>query len=73
MASKKLPTFFISHGGGPWPYVPEMKMQFVRTAQWLADLPRTLPQTPKAILSISGHWEEKEFTVSSVKKTTDDL
>ncbi len=67
MNSVRQPTLFISHGGGPWPYVPEMKMRFQKTAQWLSDLPRTLPEKPKAILSISGHWEEKEFTVSSAK------
>ena len=68
MAHKKLPTLFISHGGGPWPYIPEMKAQFVRTAKWLGDLPATLPEKPKAILSISGHWEEDVFTVSTAEK-----
>ncbi len=62
---KRLPTFFISHGGGPWPYIPEMKTQFAKTAQWLTQLPNALPSKPKAILSISGHWEENMFTVSS--------
>ena len=23
-----LPTYFISHGGGPWPYVPDMRAMF---------------------------------------------
>lgn len=62
-----LPTLFISHGGGPWPYIPQMKEQFKKTAQWLTDLPNTLPEKPKAILSISGHWEEETVTVSSAK------
>jgi aromatic ring-opening dioxygenase catalytic subunit (LigB family) len=64
----RFPTFFISHGGGPWPYVPEMMTQFQRTAQWLRDLPKSLPDRPKAILSISGHWEESVFSVSSSPK-----
>lgn len=63
-----MPTLFISHGGGPWPYVPEMREQFVKTAHWLEGLPKTLPEKPKAILSISGHWEEPEFTVSTAEK-----
>jgi aromatic ring-opening dioxygenase catalytic subunit (LigB family) len=42
-----------------------MKAMFTRTADWLARLPSTLPEKPKAILSISGHWEAPEFTVSS--------
>lgn len=66
--SSPQPAFFISHGGGPWPYIPEMKKMFVRTADWLSSLPQTLPEKPKAILSISGHWEENEFTVSSAEK-----
>jgi len=65
--STRQPTLFISHGGGPWPYVPDMKAMFLRTAQWLSGLPKTLPEKPKAILSISGHWEEKNFTVSTAK------
>lgn len=65
MTKQRLPTLFISHGGGPWPYIPEMKSQFVKTANWLSELPSTLPLQPKAILSISGHWETEEFMVST--------
>lgn len=63
--SLKLPTLFISHGGGPWPFIDEMQQEFARTAAWLRKLPATLPAQPAAILSISGHWEEPQFTVSS--------
>jgi len=31
----------------------------------LQNLPRELGETPKAILAISGHWEERDFTVMS--------
>ncbi|MFZ3229517.1 MAG: class III extradiol ring-cleavage dioxygenase [Pseudobdellovibrio sp.] len=67
MKKQRMPALFISHGGGPWPYIPEMKEQFSRTAQWIMQLPAKLPQKPTAILSISGHWEESEFTVSTAK------
>lgn len=67
MAEYKFPTFFISHGGGPWPYIPQMKIDFIKTAQWLSAIPKTLKQKPQAIISISGHWEEKEFSVSTSK------
>ena len=60
-----LPTFFISHGGGPWPYIDDMKKQFAKTARELGQLPASLPCKPKAILVITGHWEESEFTVST--------
>lgn len=62
------PTLFISHGGGPWPWVDDMKAQFARTAQWLSQLPRTLPEKPKAILSVSGHWEDERFAVSTARQ-----
>ncbi len=68
MANLKQPTLFISHGGGPWPWIPEMKNMFTRTVDWLENLPKTLPEKPKAILSISGHWEADEFTVSTAKR-----
>ncbi|MEP7244583.1 MAG: class III extradiol ring-cleavage dioxygenase [Gammaproteobacteria bacterium] len=64
----KLPTLFISHGGGPWPWIEEIKQDFARTAKWLAQLPATLPAKPAAILSVSGHWEESEFTVATSAK-----
>lgn len=61
----RLPTLFISHGGGPWPWMEERLAEFARTADWLTRLPSTLPAAPKAILSISGHWEEPYFTVAT--------
>jgi len=33
--------------------------------QFLQDLPATIPERPKALLVISGHWEEADFTVQS--------
>jgi aromatic ring-opening dioxygenase catalytic subunit (LigB family) len=67
MDDKKLPTLFIPHGGGPcffmdWPGDPHMWDQM---ADFLRDVNDTLPARPKAILIISGHWEEDEFTVGS--------
>ncbi len=61
----RLPTYFISHGGGPWPYMPDMRRQMQVLEASLADMPRQIGSTPKAILVISGHWEETEFTVMS--------
>jgi aromatic ring-opening dioxygenase catalytic subunit (LigB family) len=61
----KLPTLFISHGGGPWPWIDERRVDFAGTLQWLQQLSGTLPEAPRAILSVSGHWEEAEFTVAT--------
>ncbi len=67
MSGPRLPVLFISHGGGPWPYIPEMAAQFKKTAYELGQIPKTLPEKPKAVLSISGHWETDDFTVSSAE------
>ena len=61
----RLPTLFVSHGGGPWPYIEEMKAPFAKTAAWLANFPSTLSARPKAVVSVSGHWEARDFTVST--------
>ncbi|MET3108274.1 aromatic ring-opening dioxygenase catalytic subunit (LigB family) [Oxalobacteraceae bacterium GrIS 1.18] len=63
---RNLPTYFVSHGGGPWPY---MQDEFGTTYQQLKlaleDMPRQIGVTPKAILVISAHWQEDEFTLTS--------
>ena len=62
----RMPTYYLSHGDGPWPFmVGPIRKQFRLLEQSLHDIPRQLPQTPKAVLVVSGHWEEDEFTVSS--------
>ncbi len=63
-----IPTFFISHGGGPWPYVPQMRLMFIKSAQWMTDFAENLNAKPTAILSVTGHWEANEFSVSSALK-----
>ena len=65
MTTARFPTFFLSHGGGPWPWVEGMKQQFAKTAAEFAKLPQRLPSRPKAVLVITGHWEAPEFTVST--------
>lgn len=60
----RLPTYFISHGGGPWPFMPEkLSGTYRELAAFLAGLPRQIGVTPKALLVISGHWEETDFAV----------
>jgi aromatic ring-opening dioxygenase catalytic subunit (LigB family) len=60
-----LPTYFVSHGGGPWPYVPELRALSTHIETSLADIPRQLGSTPKAVLVISGHWETDRFAVTA--------
>ena len=64
----RLPTYFIPHGAGPcffmdWTRGPADTWD--RTAGWLKGLLAGLPERPKAILVVSGHWEAATFTVAS--------
>lgn len=65
MASK-LPTYFISHGGGPWPWLKrEMGGMMAELERSLQAIAREIGGKPKAVLVISGHWEERAFTVQA--------
>jgi len=62
----RLPTYFISHGGGPWPWLKaQMPGVYDELEASLRDMPRQLGTTPRAVLVVSGHWEERDFTVMS--------
>ena len=54
--SSRLPTYFISHGGGPWPWLPDMRKMMATLETSLANMPKEIGETPKAILMVSGHW-----------------
>jgi aromatic ring-opening dioxygenase catalytic subunit (LigB family) len=68
MSAMRLPTLFLSHGGGPWPFMRDRSDDFAGTFAYLQKLPSTLPETPKVILSVSGHWEEPQFTVATSER-----
>jgi aromatic ring-opening dioxygenase catalytic subunit (LigB family) len=59
----RFPTYFISHGGGPWPWLPQMRRGFANLEASLKAMVADLPERPKAVLSISGHWEDDSFAV----------
>jgi len=62
----RMPTFYLSHGGGPWPWMKDrFGTMFDKLEKALQALAPSLPERPKAILMISGHWEESAFTLSS--------
>ncbi|RYF80623.1 MAG: dioxygenase [Comamonadaceae bacterium] len=62
----RLPTYFISHGGGPWPWMKaEMGDTYAQLEAALADMPRQIGQRPRAILMVSAHWERLQFTVQA--------
>ena len=58
MMSDKAPTYFISHGGGPWPWLPPLRDHMTKLEASLVDMVASWAEPPKAILMVSGHWEE---------------
>ncbi len=66
MTSSALPTFYISHGGGPWPWMQGPRYDaHIKLEAALRQLPQLAGATPKAVLMISAHWEEADFAVMS--------
>ena len=62
----RLPTYFISHGGGPWPWMKaETGGAYDKLAASLAAMLSELPQQPRAILMVSAHWEADAFTAQA--------
>jgi aromatic ring-opening dioxygenase catalytic subunit (LigB family) len=66
MTHTKFPTYFLSHGGGPWPWLEgDVRRAYVALEASLAGLLATLPALPKAILMVTAHWETRDFALSS--------
>lgn len=70
MTSTRMPTFFIPHGGGPCFFMDWRAMggridEWDKTAAFLRGMITTLPERPKGVIVISGHWEEPAFTAST--------
>ncbi len=58
MSTPRQPTWFLSHGGGPWPYMDgPFRHHFGPLEAALQAMPGQLPEPPKAVLMVSGHWE----------------
>lgn len=67
ISSKKQPAFYIPHGGGPcffmdWSQIGP-KDTWEKMATWLKGIRSTLPESPRALILVSAHWEESEFTL----------
>lgn len=58
----KMPVFYLSHGGGPWPWMEGSSRYDTALLRCLQDLPHQLPAPPKAILMVSAHWESENGT-----------
>lgn len=66
MTARPLPTYFVSHGGGPWPYMDgPFRRNFDELESALVAMRAELANAPKAVLMVSAHWEQRGFTASS--------
>lgn len=65
--SRMQPTFFINHGGGPCFFLDPgpMRDTWRELEAYLADFANTLAERPRAILVVSGHWEEARPTINA--------
>ncbi len=63
----RMPVEYVPHGGGPWPFVdlPGMVAKGLMDGlrAYLEGLPKSLPAAPRAVLVVSGHWEQPVPTV----------
>ena len=61
------PSFFINHGGGPCFFLDPgpKRAAWMELEEYLRDFAGTLEEQPRAILLISGHWEEARPTVNA--------
>lgn len=63
---KKLPVYFIPHGGGPWHLINDAMgdpVGYGGLRTYLTELGQKYRPKIKAILVISAHWEENVFTI----------
>lgn len=65
LPSRRMPVYYVPHGAGPCFFMnwrPEGTWD--RMASFLKGVAATLPERPKAILVVSGHWLELQFTLT---------
>lgn len=68
--SRRQPSIFLPHGGGPcffmqWTMGPPDT--WAKTRAFLESIPGSLPERPRAMVVVSGHWEEPVPTVSTAE------
>ena len=63
------PTLFIPHGAGPCFFMDwNPPGAWDRTAAWLRGIPASLPEPPRAIVLVTGHWLGEQPRLTSAKR-----
>ncbi len=63
-----LPTLYVPHGGGPCFFMEDPQGIWTRMGGFLRHLPASLPERPRAILIVSGHWETRGLAVTGAAR-----
>ncbi len=66
--TSRQPTLYIPHGGGPCFFMDDPMGVWNGMQRFLESVPSRLPERPKAILVISGHWETEGFRLTSADR-----
>ena len=61
------PTFYLPHGGGPCFFMPDPSGMWTGMRRFLESTQSRLPEAPRALLVISGHWETHGFALTGAK------
>ncbi|UPQ84689.1 dioxygenase [Pseudomonas knackmussii] len=65
-APTQMPTLFVPHGAGPCFFMEWNPVDaWDRMAAFLKEVAATLPQRPRAIVLVSGHWLKQQPTVTA--------
>lgn len=59
------PSLYVPHGGGPCFFMDDPQGIWTGMAAFLRSLPSSLPEQPRGILIVSGHWETPGFALTS--------
>lgn len=63
-----LPSLYFPHGGGPCFFMDDPERHWFHMGRFLRELPVSLPERPRAILIVSGHWETRGFAVTASER-----
>lgn len=63
-----LPSLYIPHGGGPCFFMDDPQGTWTGMGRFLRELPASLPEQPRAILMVSGHWETPGFALTGSER-----
>lgn len=70
--ASRLAAIYLPHGGGPWPWMDPGSFFDDREGKaltdYLAGIPKSLSQPPKAMVVISAHWEAPVPTVMTAAR-----